>query len=206
MMTAGIMICNILPRTVANTFGAWQAAGPDDGEQDYRQMVRSKVCRSKHFLSDSGQNLLCCLMAWASEPMDSLWHRLQYLDERGRALLDVSLLASANPYSECQRSLVSLLSADFSQGGLGCAYNHFCQNQGQQQEFAGLARDVIMSMASQTYWRFQLQYDDYPYKLLRLVDVRCDNNDNNNIDDNNNNDDSDNILVIILYNTNDIIK
>ena len=74
--------------------------------------LRRKVCRVQKFLTERGER--ACIMSVVGEPLDWLWHRLQYLDEIGSSLLDIGSL-DRNPFRKSQWQLGKLLSLPFDQ-------------------------------------------------------------------------------------------
>lgn len=168
VVTAGVLLHGVLPRSVQATFARWKGGNAlDSDETDFRNILRAKVPRAKMFLGSASENIRCAVTTWVSEPADYLWHRLQRLDEEGCALLDV-LHPSSSPFVYCLRAIVELLAEPFGAGQLAVIYERY----GHEAQFVKLVRQITMSMAGQLHWRFIFGYQGSQYALARLVDVR----------------------------------
>ena len=79
------------------------------GADDYHAQVHQKVNRARRVVEDADRRHQLLLFAFATEPLDWLWQRLQHMDERGNGLLDLTHPATS-PVGEANRRWVALLS------------------------------------------------------------------------------------------------
>jgi Ni/Co efflux regulator RcnB len=94
----GLMVLRSLPRSVRRAFGRWQDGDPGaDDPEDYRQHMRCKCWRARKCVGPRRKQLRHLTMFYVSKPMTHLWRRLEWLDEQGGGLLDVSKDES-NPF------------------------------------------------------------------------------------------------------------
>ena len=79
------------------------------GTDDYHAQVHQKVNRARRVVEDVDRRHQLLLFAYATEPLDWLWQRVQHMDERGSGLLDLTHPATS-PVGEANRRWVALLS------------------------------------------------------------------------------------------------
>ena len=117
----GLMFHGLLQRVWKRAYPSWESGSavldlleevPQNNNEDFHLTLRRKVYRVHKFLTERGER--ACIMSVVAEPLDWLWHRLQYLDETGSSLLDIGS-PDRNPFRQSQVQLASLLSLPFDQ-------------------------------------------------------------------------------------------
>ena len=127
---AGGLVCGeLLDMVLGNAYPTWDdmeplaAPGADDaagGPDDMRLLNRRKVWRAKLHVRGQSERLSWVLAAWVAEPIDRLWSKLQWADNRGGLLM--RLVRRDSPILQCQAMLAERL-----QGGTrGGAFLSLC--------------------------------------------------------------------------------
>ena len=104
-------------------------------------------------------------------PLDHLWIRLQFLDERKRTLTAVAGSGRDSPFAVCRRALCDFLTTPVQDGNLACA-SWFYEDS--HDEMMHLARLQILEMDAQVWWRFYC-FTEFPCKLAKVVDPLTEN-------------------------------
>ncbi len=97
----GLLCHDLLRRAWKLAFPTWEdgGAGLEGESEEFHLTMQKKVYRvGKFFGERSGRSLV---MSFTTEPLDWLWHRLQYLDEQGRAYFDISS-PTRSPFVQAQ--------------------------------------------------------------------------------------------------------
>ena len=102
----GILCHYTLPQCLEGALGDWDKALPDlanadalpcQDPEEMRKYLRRKAWRAMCVMRDETKRLNWCVRSWVMEPVDALLQRLQWLDERGNALL-AFLSPATSPY------------------------------------------------------------------------------------------------------------
>eukprot|EP00974_Lingulodinium_polyedra_P040267 3865883-Lingulodinium_polyedra.AAC.1 len=168
------MFHDILRLMVEHTFTDWDRMMPVQGaseeqDDDYRTFCRSKTWRMRRVLQRPGTDRHWALICWIAAPLDHLWQRLQYLDANGRVLNDCT--SNMSPFSECSRAFMEMLETPIAQGPLSPVFWRYGSNGDHVLAMVKQARELILSMASQVWWRFQ-EFTHWPIRLVQMVDPR----------------------------------
>ena len=144
--SAGFFFNNILTRAFMKAFPSWEnmEAAADEGEeggnqdgdmdaQEYRKMLRRKVWRATKTVADPVHREQALMTSLVMVPMDALWMKLQWLDERGSAMFDC-VSQDRSPFVACQRSLASFMSAQWDEGPLFMWYFAFSNDDPEKRE------------------------------------------------------------------------
>ena len=160
---------DILRRVFNSAFPNWNAgmapAGPGnnnpDISDDWRKYVRSKVWRAKCVLADQHSFPRHAVLVFVAVPIDYLWSRLQWLDQRGKVLFDI--VGGRNPITDCVETLVQHVeraSTWFSP--LLWRYPDA------QEELSREIRLRTLCTVCQLWWRF-MHLEEFPYIFVRMV-------------------------------------
>ena len=122
--TAGEMFHQIHSRSCANAFDSWRAGDVPDGGDDYRKFVQGKVWRTVCVTSHADYGWAKALRLWALEAIDHLWLQLQYLDESGSAILDITF-EKTNPIRIAREKLADIIRQPITDGPLKCIFYHY---------------------------------------------------------------------------------
>ena len=180
----GFMCHGLLATTISESFQNREDGDPgnqgEDDAEDHRVQVRRKVWRCKQQVGDPSYQMLAIIRHWCSIEISHLWQVMQHVDAQRDALLRASH-PTDSPWRRTFRALVALLSNHVKDTDLAPGFWHFAEQwalaldgpdgkAGASAAFAE-ARVVVLSQAAQLWWRLLIKYDNYPYKLLRLVDA-----------------------------------
>ena len=119
--------------------------------------------RSKKVLSDEHRIVELSVVSFASTPIDRLMAQLQWLDSRGKALLDCT--SRRSPIVECAVSVSQMLR------GRGGPTGALLQHLGYDAHLVRRLRAVLLSMATQLEWRFEA-FKHWPFLFAALFDGR----------------------------------
>ena len=167
---AGCMVFAILPRVYTRAHQKFKAeAEAADFDADYATVVRGKVWRSMVALQNPDRVRDMAMVAWVSCPVDHLWRRLEYLDERSNILFDL-LNKDMCPFTEALTSLSRMITSPTADGPLrGIFYQY-----GLDIELTKKTAHTILCMAGQVWSKLALQFADWPFLLLNLVKPAAD--------------------------------
>eukprot|EP00959_Pyramimonas_sp_CCMP1952_P208892 4369402-Pyramimonas_sp.AAC.2 len=133
-------------------------------------MLKRKFWRSKIVMADYELQRVRALVSWVAEPIDSLWMRIQKLDEGGAPLYD--LQRSCNPFAVCVDELMGYMCEPLPLSPLRFLFDHFCGDVDSHAAMMKDAHDTVLCMIAQMHWRFLRLYRAWPYRLVNLVDER----------------------------------
>ena len=85
----GFMFHNLLGYAACAMLATWEDGDPNAGDDDFRQTIRKKAWRAKHFCADEERRQLVGEKVWTTVPLDHCWRRLQFLDAGKGALSDL---------------------------------------------------------------------------------------------------------------------
>ena len=168
---AGVMCFNLLPRALRRAFPTWQsmnvvqqAVQGIEEEDDKRKYMRGKTYRSCKYLESQRDKMSASVLSWTAEPADHLWMKLQYLDARHSALLDIQD-DKLNPFLECQRSVSAALAGPLMEGPLQTVFRHWGAEGDDGQWLKRKTFNTQINMISQTHWRFILYFKVSPFPM-----------------------------------------
>ena len=156
----------VLMQVTEKAFPTWDCGASreiGDAADDYRLFCKRKVFRMKKILHDDDKVMAWSILSLSAEPLDHLWMRLQYLDARGRILLECS--GDGSPFREAMQALSGLLTTPVMDGAMAPVFWFF---EGSQ-ILTARSRKLVLNMAAQTWWRFGV-FEQYPFKLVQMVD------------------------------------
>lgn len=170
---AGVMLHGLLPQAFKLAFPRWESMGGDDPEHgdDYRRYLCGKTFRATKVLNDEAKMLVYAARSWYAEPIDYLWMRLQWLDGRPCGMMDLQHV-HLNPFAQCQAKFGAYIFSPIMSGHLRTVCAHYIDNEEQALAFVGRVQREVLSMVCQIYWRFELVFSGWPYKLTLLADDR----------------------------------
>lgn len=170
---AGVMIHNILPQAFKMAFPKYETMGGCDDEhsEDYRRYLRAKTFRATKVLNDDMKMMTYAARSWFAEPIDYLWMRLQWLDGRPSGMMDLQH-ERLNPFAKCQGDFAEYLLTPIMSGHMRAVCSHFVSEEEHALAFVSLVRREVLSMVCQIYWRFELVFGGWPYRLTLLADDR----------------------------------
>ena len=122
--TAGEMFHQIHPRSCAHAFDSWRAGDVPDGEDDYRKFAQGKVWRTVCVTSHEDYGWAKALRLWALEAIDHLWRQLEFLDEYGYAILDITF-DRTNPIRIAREKLADIIRQPVTDGPLSTVFYHY---------------------------------------------------------------------------------
>jgi hypothetical protein len=172
--TAGFMVHGIFNRTVLSAFDSWAAgeADEDDGEEDYRKLLKRKVWRVVHTLSD-GEVTQRIVINWASVFLDQLWMQLQHLDAAGGLLFHLVRRGHSNPFCATVRKYTALLFTNSADGHAAILFWYFDSVEtgydGGLSEIIDDLRLMAASLCCQITWRCIWLFESFPYALILVV-------------------------------------
>ena len=114
-------------------------------------------------IGDNQREIQFAVLCWCAEPLDHLWQRIQYVDERQNVL--VQCVGYSSPFAECGRSYFKMMFTRVNDGLLAPLFWYWPNSQ----SLAKRCRTQAMCMAAQVWWRFA-QYRHFPIRLAQLVD------------------------------------
>ncbi len=162
---AAFVMCHaVLPQILRRAFpysaiAAAPLAADADEEEAHRERIRSKARRACCVTKEPLRRCQVSLVAWVTSPIDELFAKMQYLDERGNALLD--LVRSGGPLTVCQQKATAMLQP---QSELHPFMSHFKDIAA----LPGCARKILASMVAQLWLRFAA-YEQFPLRLALLA-------------------------------------
>ena len=124
-----------------------------------------QVWRSVHWLGADDTELDSAILTWATTPIDHLRMRLQYTDAAGSSLLDV-IADATSPFVAARQELTNMIVRPFADGPLSALPYHFVN---QLDALMNNARTLIVSLAAQIWFWFEVQFAEWPYKLRNIV-------------------------------------
>ena len=174
------LLATIISESFQNREGGAPGNQGEDDAEDHRMQVRRKVWRCKQQVGDPSYQMLAIIRHWCSIEISHLWQVMQHVDAQRDALLRASH-PTASPWRRTFGALLALATHHVTDTDLAPGFWHFAEQwalaldgpdgkAGASAAFAE-ARVVVLSQAAQLWWRLLIKYDNYPYKLLRLVDA-----------------------------------
>jgi len=164
--SAGHMVHGTLPTVYVLTYTSWEDG--DDEDDDHRAKVRKKAWRCRCVLRDPEKTATATMITWIGQPVDTLWHQLQYLDEEGSALAVV--LSDDSPFESCMLRITAGLRGCTGDGvSLAPVFWDLDSKVGR----AWATRRVRFhscSMVAQIVWRFIWKFEDWPYRIFEGCD------------------------------------
>ena len=160
----GCFFFDLLRRVYEASFPNWNGGLPNANEgdnDDWRKMVRSKVWRSRCVLADQSDFPRHAVIAFVSVPIDRLWSRLQWLDQRGKILYD--LCDNKGPFADCLKALLE--NASSNSGWYRALYWRY------PDKLTMMLREVrwrTVCIAAQLWWRFMF-LREWPYLWVKFV-------------------------------------
>ena len=177
IVTAGLMLHDVLSATVEASFTNWLEGDPgDDEDDDYRYKVQRKVWRTRCLLRDPHFKMQTVVRNFCSVDISHLWQRLQYIDGKGSTLYD-AMDRKHSPF----RDTIRRITAQLGNGGrMAIVLRHFqvqwasdmADQAPSKSEIVDEARHILVSQAAQLWWRFCTYYETWPYKFLEQVHPR----------------------------------
>ena len=171
--SAGVFIHGILKATVEKAFPDWESGEPeaiDNDDVDFRRMVQKKVWRSRKFLAEGSRLAKTVLAAWTSEPMDTLWLRLEAMDDRGSALRDAAT-SERSPFRQCIIELRKSLTTPVTQTYLAPLIHHWGEDSEARAFLLPNARAQLASMLVQLEYFCICLYEDWPYLFAKIASL-----------------------------------
>ena len=167
IQSAGHMAHNILHRVLRRTHPKWDAIAldDDDGDDDFRKRMRSKAQRAVQSTIEAKRRGEFIMHSWLCHPLDRLWMRLQFNDERGSSLFD-AIDPRSSPFVACQHSFADMLTAEPSTGPLSDLFWYLGPR------IVPEVRRCVLSMSGMVWHYFECTFASYPYLLLDLVHPR----------------------------------
>lgn len=151
--TLGMLCHDTLAQTFRIAFPKWETMLPpvtaDANPQsatEFREMLRRKTYRGTKVLTDTVTRMHWAITTWTTEPLEHLLLRVQWLDHRGDALLDV-IDPELSPFADCRRQLFSMLNGD----SLSSIRVYF---EAEPAAFAETSFKQIMHLDAEVYLRF----------------------------------------------------
>ena len=115
-----------------------------------------------------------CRVVWNSVPIDHVWRAVQRMDILGNSLLSV-VDPATNPFYQAHCHFAALLTTDDCLGDLKVLLDHFHHpdmgtgwrepRAKHQLEY----EDSTLSMAAHMWWRLELLFMTWPFRLLALI-------------------------------------
>lgn len=87
-----------------------------------------------------------CVLSFTAVPLDNLWARLQYLDERGGALMECT--SASSPFRQCRKSFASMATQPLETGPLRALFWRFASH---GHALHRMVRNQLISMDCQVY-------------------------------------------------------
>jgi hypothetical protein len=182
--SGGIMLHDFLPRVIFHAFRTWNdaAAADDDGDDDYRKMVRKKVWRVLHTMEE--ENKVQRLIAnWLAAPLDHCWMVIQKLDGEGH-ILRTLVHNDTSPFAAVSRAYTKMIVEPLSDGPLKSLMHHFraqFELGYMSKDSATTENDIIddirtltCSLICQVRWRCEWLFEGNPFQAYLMVDNRLD--------------------------------
>lgn len=169
MVLAGQLFHDVLGRGFARAFPHVQRPVqlPQD-EDDFHKILKSKVARAGRFLRVSCSDHHGFAVSLATEPVDHLMRRLQYLDHRGGVLQHI-MSDSGDPFAETLRAYFSRLAKPHEFSGFGSLFGHFGEMAEQRATLSAMARSMCCALAAQVWRHFQTHFTAFPYRLVAIT-------------------------------------
>ena len=164
----GLLISGLTERVLSKAFPTIDASGrlqDADGEDDGRQYIKNKVCRSKCAAADASRVAHLACASFALRPLEWLWSRIQHLDCQGGVLLDV--VYGASPVAHVQKELCSLMTC--ASKTLDVVWWQYSLDARMLASVRDQVTFLLFSAAAQTWWRFEVPYTNWPFRLLRML-------------------------------------
>ena len=133
-------------------------------------MLKRKFWRSKQTMSNHAMQRARAVISWTAEPIDSLWMRIQKLDEGGSPLFD--LQRPCSPFAVCAQELMMYMCEPLPLSSLRYMFDHFCGDVESRAAMVKDIHDIVLALLAQLHWRFGRLYGSWPYRLVNLVDER----------------------------------
>ena len=122
--TAGEMIHQIHPRSCARAFDTWQAGDIPEGTDDFRRFVQGKVWRTVKVTSHEDYGWTKALRLWGLEGIDHLWRQLEFMDESGSSIFDITF-EKTNPIIAARTKLATIVLQPVLEGPLRTVFHHW---------------------------------------------------------------------------------
>ncbi len=132
-----------------------------------------KGWRVKCYTSETARRRRACLAAFVSIPIDHLWRHIQFLEERGAALLDL-VQPHLNVFSAASAAFVRLCEGDVLRSPMSPLFYHF--GPPGHSDHADLLIDVrrnVLQRAAHFWVRIEVALCGWPFRLCQAVDARC---------------------------------
>ena len=175
----GVMCHDLLANIFSACFARWDdhPEGDDMMSEDLRLQLKQKAWRAVRCLSDWTFKRRCMVTNFVAAPLDHLMLHIQHADEQGSVLRDI-MWDHSNPFSMALRKMSLMVEENPLDGPLRTLFYHFSVDPSEAEDgfveasegLPGEVRSLVVSMASQTWWRFH--FEAWPFLLVRLVDVR----------------------------------
>jgi hypothetical protein len=171
----GIMIHTIMPQVLVRAFPRYVDGEVAQGDphigldiEERRKYLRNKVWRAKCTLNDSSHNIKELSILWAGFPLARMWHRLEFLDQRGAILLDL-VRPSLDPFLFAQQCHADMLMKPSSGSELDLLWHQFSRSSEELCAAKTAVCSTLVSIACQVWWRFQVVFSDWPFRLVQIL-------------------------------------
>ena len=166
---AGVMLCNVLPRTILAAFRTWLDGDPGEGvTDDFRLMMKRKVWRLIH-----AQDPLLLerriWINWVSIELDQAWIKIQHMDARGGALLELTR-RHTNPFHHAADQFALMIFTDIGTGPLATLFWFVSGNNEYTNEPVDQVRKLVLELSLQCQWHFS-KFDQEPFTLVAFGDA-----------------------------------
>lgn len=167
----GMLVHNLSGQALKKAFPKPLQSDSDtlvDEDADYRAYIRSKSSRATGKLNCPMYQARMFSAMWTGRPMMWLWHRLEWLDERGNALAEV-ITPHVSPVNAVQEQLFKMMSDDPSALDLGTLWYHFQSRPRQLRACMEEVFQIASSAYAQHHWRFVVPLGDTGLSVVRLA-------------------------------------
>ncbi|CAK0796790.1 unnamed protein product [Prorocentrum cordatum] len=171
---AGDMIMGILPEALSRAFpatGRKVRAEQGLGADDFREVIRSKRVRAVQKTNTPGHMQQTAVLSFALAPADNLWMKLQYLDANCPSLKDLNS-SRTNPFEICLLEISESCLGPYLDGPASVVFYTYSRGPDDHAQLCAQFQGAFATLACEIHSRFHFAFQSYPYRLLKLVDVR----------------------------------
>ena len=184
--TALLLLHGLLQRAVVAAYSreADQEIDGEDENVDFHKYAQAKVRQTLDFVRAPESPVDLAIALWASEGLDKLSATMQHIDAHGKSLLDAT--HPNGPAMDAERYAYRIVTgaAEIEAPPLSAIVHHFAANpEVDIQEVTCAARARAIQVAAQIWSRFIVQFESYPWRLIRVVDPRTSEEEQRNIMD-----------------------
>lgn len=172
---AGFMICEVLQRLVVRSFSSsTRMTEAESVEPGYRAMVKQKITRTLSCMQPANV-MMKVLLSYVAHPISHLFMRLQFLDNAGSILQELSKNAT-NPFRHTFNQYIEMLVSDFDTGPLASLFYHvaggndLASDAAEVDSLIDTLREKISAFALMVRWKLLDYYNDYPFAFAKFVD------------------------------------